>query len=113
MEESKILTTYVALENHVHDIVKTSDGPAKKTIAAIQTHLAKVKAACMGASTSFNASEQIQDLHHAQKELDLMLQDFLTLQEAGQITQVQHVLLQHYVHDCDEVIRNMSDPEFS
>jgi len=113
VEESKLLSAYKALASHINDFITNDTDTGAKTIAAVQSHLAHIKSASLDASTSFNASEQIKDLQLAQKELDFLLEDFLLLSEAGIITKSQHLMLERCVHDCDEAIRNMSDPEYS
>lgn len=113
MEDSKILSAYRVLASHIQDFIGQDTEANKKIVAAVYTHLAHIKSACLDASASFNASEQIQDLQNAQKELDLLLGEFLVLKDAGTITESQHAVLKRCIHDCDEVIRTMSDPEYS
>ena len=111
MEESKLLTTYKKLKRDIATYIPQDTD--NKTILAINTRLHRIKDACLNADTSFNASEQIQDLHIAQKELNHMLDDLLTLQQVGIISQTTYGVLAKSVESCDEAVREMSDPEYS
>ena len=112
MEDTKILVAYKVLANHVDDFLTAGSVPMV-TMQAVQNKLSTIKAASSDAGTSFNASEQIQSLQHAQKELELLVDDFMTTNEAGQLTDTQYKVLMSNVHDCDTIIRSMSDPEYS
>jgi hypothetical protein len=114
VEETKILREFNLLHTRISDyIFVAKDSQDAKISQAIAMRMKLIHDACKDTGASFNASEQIQSLHAAQKELDLLLDDFLSLHETGVISESQHMSLVSAVRECDQTIRAMSDPEYS
>lgn len=111
VEDTKIAVVYAQLRARICDYVDAQNSaPLDKVI---QSRLEIIEDATSDAGIPFNAAEQIQSLQHAQKELELLRGDFLSLQVDGKITESQYAQLVRSVDECDECIRTMSDPEFS
>jgi hypothetical protein len=111
VEDTNIALVYAQLRARIRDYVDEQKiAPLDKVI---QSRLGIIKDATSDAGNPFNAAEQIQSLQHAQKELELLRGDFLSLQVDGKITESQYAQLMHTIDECDECIRTMSDPEFS
>ncbi len=116
MEDTKILESFNVLAKYIRALgeLKVSPNQDKHSVAqSIHTRLHVIKKSCHAAGVSFNASEQNLSLMQAQKELDLLISDFLTAREAGVVTASQYSDLKKYASLLDEVIRSMSDPEYS
>ena len=111
VDETNSAEAYAKLKSYVQDYVAVlGSTPLQKVV---QSRLRIIDEAVDDAENPFNAAEQIQSLQHAQKELELLRGDFLSLQVDGSITQSQYTALMGAVDACDESIRAMSDPEFS
>lgn len=114
MEDTKILTAYKRLASHVKIIESLDVSPQLKNVVhAVSKRLHAIEDAAKDVGTSFNASEQILSLNGAQKELDLLHSDILTLREANVLTPSQTQEITRRIKDLDAVIRAMSDPEYS
>ena len=111
VEDTKIATVYAQLRARIRDYVDAQNSAQFDKV--IRSRLDIIEGATSDAGNPFNAAEQIQSLQHAQKELELLRGDFLSLQVDGKITESQHAQLMRSVDECDECIQTMSDPEFS
>jgi hypothetical protein len=77
VEDTKIAVVYAQLRARIRDYVDAQNSaPLDK---AIQSRLNIIEDATSDAGNPFNAAEQIQSLQHAQKELELLRGDFLSL----------------------------------
>jgi hypothetical protein len=116
MEDTKIISAYKQLARHlqvVDTLDKQDNMRVTELVQAIHAHMHAVQDASNDANVSFNASEQIQSLHLAQKELDLVLSDIFSLKDLGLLSESNHQQIANSVRELDTAIRAMSDPEYS
>ena len=110
------INDFISQINRVDSIseagLKQTDFP-DKVILSLHNHLGNAKHYISDETTAFNATEQFISITHAERELNELRDDLLLLKQHDVIAESDFELLSIAAYEVDELLRKITDPEYT